>query len=364
MLTTAIFPNRYVQGAGALSVLGEEAARLGKRALVLQDAFIAKTLADPIAKAMAGHVATVNEIFAGECCDAEIGRLSAVVAKGGVDVVVGVGGGKTLDTAKAVAHAGNLPVVIVPTLASTDAPCSALSVIYTDKGEFARYLLLPRNPDVVLVDTAVVAQAPARFLSSGMGDALSTWFEAESCRIARAGNMTGRLGPMTAYALARLCFDTLIEYGPLALRAVEGGAVTPALEKVVEANTLLSGLGFESGGLAACHAIHNGLTVLAQTHAFWHGEKVTIGVLATLFLTGQPSAMVDRVFAFCEAVNLPTTLAGIGLGEVGDEALMRVAEAACAKGETIHNEPHEISPQTVFWALKAADAEGRSRKAD
>ena len=146
MLTTAIFPNRYVQGAGALSALGEEAARLGKRALVLLDGFVARTLADPIAAAMAGHVATVNEVFAGECCDAEIDRLSAVVAKGGVDVVVGVGGGKTLDTAKAVAHAGKLPVVIVPTLASTDAPCSALSVIYTEKGEFARYLLLPKKP--------------------------------------------------------------------------------------------------------------------------------------------------------------------------------------------------------------------------
>ena len=174
--------------------------------------------------------------------------------------------------------------------------------------------------------------------------------------------MSGRLGPMTAYALARLCFDTLMDYGPLALRAVESGAVTPALERVVEANTLLSGLGFESGGLAACHAIHNGLTVLPQTHKFWHGEKVTIGVLAALFLTDQPSAMVDRVFTFCEAVNLPTTLADIGLAEIDDQALMRVAEAACAEGETIHNEPHEISPRGVFWALKAADAEGRHRK--
>ena len=169
---------------------------------------------------------------------------------------------------------------------------------------------------MVLVDSAVIAQAPGRFLSSGMGDALSTWFEAESCRIARANNMTGRPGPMTAYALARLCFDTLMDYGPLALQAVEAHVVTPALEKVIEANTLLSGLGFESGGLGACHAIHNGLTVLPETHSAWHGEKVTIGVLAALFLTDQPAEMVERVYGFCESVKLPTTLADIGLSDV------------------------------------------------
>ena len=362
MLTTAIFPNRYVQGAGALSVLGEEAARLGKRALVLEDPMVAKTLSAEIDAALSGQVSATVECFNGECCDREIDRLKDIVNRQGAEVVVGIGGGKTLDTAKAVAHASRIPVVIVPTLASTDAPCSALAVIYTETGAFDRYLILPKNPDAVLVDTSVIARAPARFLSSGMGDALSTWFEAESCRVKQAGNMTGRLGTMTAYALAKLCFDTLMDYGPLSLRAAEAGAVTPALERIVEANTLLSGLGFESGGLGACHAIHNGLTVLPQTHGYWHGEKVTIGVLAALFLTDQPPAMIDRVFGFCEAVNLPTTLADIGLEEITEAELMRVAEAACAAGETIHNEPHEISPMVVAGALKTADSEGRRRK--
>ncbi len=362
MLTTAIFPSRYVQGAHALSALGEEARRFGERALVIEDGLVAETLGGEIADALKQAVEAVFEVFGGECCDSEIARLEQVAEANGAQCIVGIGGGKTLDTAKAVAHYAKVPVVIVPTLASTDAPCSALAVIYTDEGEFERYLVLPKNPDAVIVDTAVIARAPARFLSSGMGDALSTWFEAEGCRISRAGNMTGRPGPMTANALARLCFDTLMEYGPLSLRAVEAGAVTPALERIVEANTLLSGLGFESGGLGACHAIHNGLTVLPQTHMFWHGEKVTIGVLAALFITDQPPEMVDRVFGFCEAVNLPTTLAQIGLADVSDEDLMKVAEAACAKGETIHNEPHEISPEVVLSALKTADAEGRRRR--
>ncbi|MDW8443844.1 MAG: glycerol dehydrogenase [Acetobacteraceae bacterium] len=361
MLTTAIFPGRYVQGDGALSVLGEELARFGDRAFAVMDPFAMASLRDEIETGIGTRVRLSAERFAGECSDEEIGRLADEAKVVSPNVIVGIGGGKTLDTAKAVAHGLGLPVAIVPTIASTDAPCSALSVIYTPDGAFKRYLVLPRNPDLVLVDTGVIARAPVRFLVAGMGDALSTWFEAEDCRVKRGANMTGRLGPMTAYALARLCYDTLLKYGVLAKAACARRVVTPALEHIVEANTLLSGLGFESGGLSAAHAIHNGLTVLHETHAYWHGEKVAIGTLALLMLADRPPALIDEVFGFCELVGLPTTLAQIGLADADETALMRVAERACAEGETIWNMPHEVSPRRVVAALRAVDEEGRRR---
>lgn len=360
MISTSIFPARYVQGAGALSLLPEEVARLGARALVIVDPAVRAQVAPILATA--GAADFVVEAFGGECCDGEIDRLAAIARTAKADVVVGIGGGKALDTAKAVAHAITHPVVIVPTLASTDAPCSALSVIYTAQGAFSRYLVLPRNPDVVLVDSAVVAKAPVRFLVSGMGDALSTWFEAEDCRMSSATNMTGRVGSMTAFALARLCFDTLMAHGVAARATAARGMVDGSVEKIIEANTLLSGLGFESGGLSGAHAIHNGLTALAPTHHFWHGEKVAIGTQALLFLTRRPPETVAQVYAFCEAIGLPTTLADIGLTAPSDADLMKVAELACAPGETIFNAPAEVTPQKVFEAIKAADAHGRRLK--
>lgn len=362
MITTTIFPGRYVQGYNALEYLGDESARLGSKALLLADPFVHKVILPELLPLLQSHINTHVEKFGGECSDEEIGRLVTVGQSFEAQVIIGIGGGKTLDTAKAVAHFLGLPVIIVPTIASTDAPCSALSVIYTPEGQFKRYLFLPSNPNVVLVDTRIIVKAPARFLISGMGDALATWFEAESCQTKRAPNMTGRLGSMTAYALARLCYETLLTYGVQAVTANQAGVVTPAFEKVVEANTLLSGLGFESGGLAAAHAIHNGLTVLESTHHYFHGEKVAIGTLASLFLTGKTPETINEVYAFCEAVGLPTTLAEIGLENVSDDDLMRAAEKACAPDETIFNESGEITPQSVFMALKAADAEGRRRK--
>lgn len=362
MKSTTLFPGRYVQGADALKRLGKEVLRLGNHGFVICDPFVYDNLLPSFKSEMENAINISLQKFEGECSDEEVARLVSEAKELDINVVVGIGGGKTLDTAKAVAYELKKPVAIVPTLASTDAPCSALAVIYTPEGEFKRYLILDKNPDLVLVDTEVVVNAPARFLVSGMGDALATWFEAESCKQSYAGNMSGDVGSMTAYALANLCFETLLEYGLEAKMACEAKSVVPALEHIVEANTLLSGLGFESGGLASAHAIHNGLTALEPTHTYFHGEKVAIGTLTSLVLTDKSKDTINKVFSFCEAVGLPTTLADIGLKDVTDEELMQVATLACAEGETIHNEPFNVTPTKVLYALKTMDAIGNSRK--
>ena len=127
--------------------------------------------------------------------------------------MLGIGGGKTLDCAKALAHFMGVPVAIAPTIASTDAPCSALAVIYTDSGEFERYLVLPHNPDRVIVDSQIIAGAPARLLAAGIGDALATWFEARACSRSSATTLAGGACTQAALALAKLCYHTLLEEG-------------------------------------------------------------------------------------------------------------------------------------------------------
>ncbi len=251
-------------------------------------------------------------------------------------------------------------MVVVPTIASTDAPCSALSVIYTEEGVFSEYILFPKNPDVVLVDTEVISNAPARLLVSGMGDALATYFEARACIAADKTNMPGGHATKAALALAKLCYDTLLADGVKALLAVEASACTKAVENIVEANTYLSGLGFESGGLGAAHAIHNGFTVMEECHGLYHGEKVAFGTLVQLVLENAPEKELEEVLAFCASVGLPVTLEEMGVTEVNPERIMEVAKTACAPGETIHNMPFVVTPQDVNAAILAADALGRS----
>lgn len=353
-------PGRYIQGAGAVGRIGEVLEGLGSgRPLILGDPVVEEIMGGTL-DAVPG--ATRVE-FGGECSPEEIDRVAAAASENDADAIVGIGGGKTMDTAKAVAHPAGLPLVIVPTIASTDAPTSAVSVVYEEDGAFKEYRFFGKNPDAVIVDTAVVAGAPVRFLVAGIGDGLSTYFEADASARTRKETMAGGAPTLAALAIARLCYDTLLEHGLAARLAVERQAVTPSVEKVVEANTLLSGLGFESGGLGAAHSIHNGLTALEGTHHFWHGEKVAFGVISMIMLEERPAEVLAEVVDFCLEIGLPVAFEDIGLEGVSREDLQKVAEAACVEGETIHNMPFEVHPPMVVDAMLAADAYGRQRRA-
>ncbi len=163
---------------------------------------------------------------------------------------------------------------------------------------------------------------------------------------------------MAAIAIAELCYKTLMEDSLKAKAACEAKVVTMALENIIEANILLSGLGFESSGLAACHSIHNGLTVLEETHKMFHGEKVAFGAIVQLVLENAPAEELTRTIKYCQSVGLPTCLADLGVKEVTPEKVMKVAVGATAEGETIHNMPFAVTAQMVYGALYAADKLG------
>ena len=354
-----ISPFKYVQGEGELGNLGIYVKQYAKKALLVASKVDQERVQSLLNKAM--KTEPFNIIygeFREECTKKEIERMQKLAEENGCDVFIGLGGGKALDTAKAASCLSNKPVIIAPTIASTDAPTSKLAIIYTEDGQFEEYFHLNNNPNIVLVDTGVVAQAPTRFLVAGMGDALSTYFEARSCIRSGAKNMPGGQSTKAAYAIARTCYETLMEDSAKAKIACDNKTVTPALENIIEANILLSGLGFESSGLAACHSVHDGLTVLEETHHFYHGEKVAFGVIVHLVLENAPMDEIENTIQYLKSVELPTCLKDLGIKEVTEEKLMAVSEAACAPGETIHNMPFPVTPKDVYAAILLADKLG------
>jgi glycerol dehydrogenase len=365
-------PSRYVQGPGVAATLGDEMTRLrlGGPVLILAGASAVRQLGAIWEQSLerAGFAPAIHP-FGGECSRREIAAVVDVARRLAARTIVGAGGGKAIDTARAVAAELDLDIISLPTIASTDAPTSAISIVYSDAGVVEEVRLHPRNPALVLVDTDVILAAPERYLVAGMGDALSTWFEAQAC--ARSGALNSRGGTPTraALALAELCRKTLRADSALALAAhragqldgagtLDGGA-RGAFERIVEANTLLSGLGFESAGLAAAHGIHNGLTVAPGCHAALHGEKVAFGTLAQLFLEDAPAGEIDEVLAFCRSVGLPVTLRQIGLGGIDGALLQQIATRAVQTGEVTHNEPFPVTAGMVEGAIRRADAAGQ-----
>lgn len=358
---TAAFPGKYIQGEHAITALPGLIQVLGKKGLIIASPTV-KSKILPICRLEDSGGYFSIEVFKGECCEKELKRIQETVVNRKADIIIGMGGGKTIDAAKIVADRAGLPVIIVPTIASTDAPCSGCAVIYSEEGVFESVYYTKMNPQVVLVDTYLIANAPVRFLVAGMGDALATWFEARSCAQSQSLNECGGLSTITGLNLAKLCYDTLLQYGSDARRSCEQNIVSPALEYVTEANILLSGIGFESSGLATAHSVHNGLSALDETHAYYHGEKVAFGILTGLHLTNSTIEEREIVYSFCEAVGLPTTFPDIGILELNHEKLMEVALKTCAPMEGIHHEIVQVTPSKVIDAMIAADAQGRSRK--
>lgn len=371
-----ICPSKYVQGEDELLNLGYFVKTFGKKALLIADPFaynLVKDKLDATAAKYGVEFYPCGDIFKGECSRNVVKALQDFAKENKCACTIGLGGGKAIDTAKCVAQGSNL--IICPTIAATDAPTSHSAVLYTDDHHFDDYAYFRQNPSVVLIDTKVIANAPARFLISGMGDALSTYFEARAnersfsnvnaglpCGANRAKGTLLGYGTMASMALATLCYQTLLSDGAKAVAACENKVVTPALEKIIETNILLSGLGFESGGLAAAHAIHDGLTLLPSHTKYFHGEMVAFGTICQLVLENAPEEELYEVLDFCLTVGLPVCLKDIGTDSIDDEMLKAIAEKTCIPDESVHNMPFPVTVDMVAAAIKTADKIGYDYK--
>ena len=356
-------PSRYIQGRSELDNVKEYTEIYGRRVFFLIDVFFFKNLSEKLSKLYAGSDSQILcEQFGGQCTAAEIDRCAAVANDLKPDVVVGIGGGKTLDTAKGVADKWGAATVIVPTTASTDAPAMGLSVIYTEEGEHVGARHYKKNPDLVLLATESLAKAPIRFFVAGMADALSTFIECRANKQSSAPNYVNKGYAMTiaAWAVCEACHKTVLQKGLNAKIAVENGLVTKDVEDVIEANTLLSGLGVQNTSCAGAHSIQEGLTVLPACGKLLHGEGVAFGILVQLIVEGAPKAEIDEMYAFYNAVGLPTTFADINIPDVTDEELMKVAE--CSLHSYWDVEPFPVNPQMIVDGMKMADALGKLKK--
>ena len=278
------------------------------------------------------------------------------------DMIFAVGGGRACDTGKYVADKLDKPLFTFPTVASNCASVTAISVIYNPDGSFREYYY-PKLADHTFINTAVIADSPYDLLWAGIGDALATYFEAEANAKTEGMNFIGKgyRRCRAGMAIARECYDILMADGESALMAVKKHIVTEALENVIEANTLLSGLGFENTGCAGAHGIHSGFSEIESAHAYLHGEKVAFGLICQLVLENADYKLIDKIVRFLISVDLPVCLADINI-EPSKENLDIIADHTLNHNPLIHNEPIIVSEASVKDAILMADMIGTNYK--
>ncbi|MDZ7957593.1 MAG: iron-containing alcohol dehydrogenase family protein [Aulosira sp. DedQUE10] len=362
LLTLAIAPAKVIRGSSVLQAASAEIARLGSRPLIVagkRTLAITQESLQPILEQQKLNIATAD--YGADCCEASLQSLREAAKEHKADVIIGVGGGKALDTAKLVAHQLQLPVVTIPTSAATCAAWSALSNVYSENGAFLYDVALSRCPDLLILDYDLIQTAPQHTLVAGIGDAIAKWYEAS----VSSGHSQQTL-TIAAVQQARVLRDILLQKSVAALQA-PGSEVW---QEVVDATVLMAGVVGGLGGAqcrtVAAHAVHNGLTHIAF-HSSIHGEKVAYGILVQLRLEemvqGNQLAATSRqqLLKFYAEIGLPQKLSDLGLGNITLAQLQTAAEIALIPNSDIHRLPFKVVLEQLMAAMVSTTAPVDSR---
>lgn len=357
MYKSLVAPGKYYQGKDIVENLFSYINFIGNNFAIIIDQVVYNLINEKIEKGFLNTEGKYDLIFFNnESTESEAVRIADIVKSKKVDGVIGIGGGKVIDTSKLVSNISNLPLVVIPTSAASDAPCSAASVIYDENGTFLVSLRMKKNPDIVIVDTMIIAESPLRLFVAGMGDAFATYYEARACHRSSTTNYTGGKHTEAAYALAKLCNDILLKHGSNAKKSVENKEWSEDLEKVVEANIYLSGVGFENNGCAIAHAIYNGMTAVLKPFPVMHGEGVAFGTIVQLVTEYMVNEKWNddewsEVVEFYKSVGLPLTLKDLGIENLSDDSLLDIATATCNSGQNAHKMPFTVTPEVIYKSL-------------
>ncbi|GEK34760.1 iron-containing alcohol dehydrogenase family protein [Kurthia sibirica] len=350
-MTIHAAPSEYILQEDALQLLEQKLLARGiQRALIVtgQKSWAAVERLWPTLST----ISTELHMYSGECSFSEITRV--VERAGDFDAIIGVGGGKVIDLAKAAANEVHKQVIIIPTLASNCAPWTPLSVLYNDEGAFVRYDVYPVATSLLLVDPVILLTAPPALFVAGIGDTIAKWYEADI----QLRTIEDKTVPMLiSHHSAEACKAILLAESSTALQALDEQQINKSFIKVIEVMFMYAGMvggyGDYYGRTAGAHSIHNGLTALEQSHTLLHGIKVAFGILVQLMLENRQDE-IELLRPFYEELDLPLTLTDLGLGQVSEEELMAVALKATVASESIHLMPiGEMTAQRVFEAMLA-----------
>ncbi|MDR2665688.1 MAG: iron-containing alcohol dehydrogenase [Oscillospiraceae bacterium] len=362
-MTTFALPKRYISEPGAASKSGEAVGDISKRVLIIGGKTALGAIGGALTDSLGAHGVEYEAVEYGGYPTVRAAReFSGRAAAFGAGAVVGVGGGRILDTAKAAGHFAKLPVAAVPTIAATCASWAPTSIMYNDDGEFTEFIPYDEAPVLVVADTDIIARAPVRYIRSGAADALARWYENRT-------NLAASNGFYLRWTLkqAELIREILRGDGLATIEELARGRCDPArVREVIDANILLTGFFVSprnteepfTGGFA--HPLYHTFSVLHDLHSTLHGEQIAFFLIVAGVLENVPDDELSERLSIFSALRQPLTLGAIGLKENVDEKLHAGIDAFFSAAAAYGRRAVNISREQIYSAILKADELGRN----
>lgn len=314
---------RYRQGRRVLEESGEEIRRFGTKAFLVAGDMAFRAVERRLLPSLElAGVEYIVEIYRGTCSYEAAKEYADRCRAAGCDEVVGVGGGKIMDFAKAVGEMAGLGVVNIPTSAATCAAFTSMSVMYTPSGSYRDSWRFEHEVDAVLVDLDVIVECPSRYAAAGIIDAMAKWIEIQNGRPGLGPDDTD-YDLYTAFRMAEYAYETLAYFGEQAVRDIGERRVTRAVEYAVFYIIAVTGnianitRSYMQSALA--HVLYYGIRTYyaEEAEAALHGEIVGVGLFLQLYYN-QMEQEAERLAGLMKGMGMPLTLKGIGVMAAGE----------------------------------------------
>ncbi|SKC40649.1 iron-containing alcohol dehydrogenase family protein [Maledivibacter halophilus] len=348
---TVTFPN-YTIGEDSLQDLVGVCTNYGNRILIVGGKTALQKASPKIENSIKdSNLEIVDYIwYGGECTYDNMNLVAKKARENKVHMIIGVGGGKAIDTAKGAADKIDIPVFTVPTIAATCAATTSLSVVYNENGEFNSFYFLKKPPVHIFMDSEIIARAPVKYLWAGIGDTIAKYYE---CTLASRGDVLDHSSGL-GREISAMCVKPMFQYAEKALGDCEKSISSFEIEQVILNNVVSTGLvsmlveDKYNGALA--HSIFYGLTILDHIEKnHLHGEVVAYGVLVQLAIDNQEEEL-KKLYDFYKKIKLPTSLEDI---EVKNDRkyLNKVLENTVI-GPDMEYLPYEVTKDMVFEGIQ------------
>ncbi|MEK4921271.1 iron-containing alcohol dehydrogenase family protein [Cytobacillus sp. FSL R5-0569] len=350
----------YIREPNALMKIGSNVKKFGEKVVLIGGIKSREIVESHIRDSFNNEGMTLDASiwYGGESSRENVERLIEELSTIDYDVILVCGGGKAIDTVKAVAAHVNKPLVAIPTIAATCAATTPIWITYSEQGEFLAISRDAKVPEMVVVDSTVILHSPVRYLIAGIGDTLAKWFETKTS----VKKATPNARNQTAIAIANQLYKTMLAIGEQSVASMKNKELSTELEDMIDAILLISGSVSGYGGddcrTAGAHAIYSGLTIFPEIHETYHGEIVAFGILSMLAMENEEESEIKALIAYYQKVNLPYTLQQMNVPELSESQWQELGDVSVTI-EDMENMPFAVTPDMVITAVKQADEYGK-----